>query len=148
MSRPEPRLVAKILSLPDVQALGITHVYPIKIPQGEPYPGIVYQVLEDTPNSPADGRCLGHTLRIRVTCLARTTSGVPGYQAIRTLASAVEGDSSPTTEPSGISGWQDDEGQCWIKERSQDGLGTIMDGSDEFEAYVIDQFYFTAYTLN
>jgi len=145
MSRPEPRLITKILSLSAVQALGITAVYPLKIPQGIPYPGVVYQVTRDWPESPADGRCNTHWCRIRVTCLARVTAGVPGYQAVRALASAIEGDSNPVTEPTGISGWFDSEGNCWIKEESMDGLGTIIEGTDEFEAYAIDQFYLTAY---
>lgn len=146
MSRPEPRLIAKILSIPAVKALGITAVYPLKIPQGQAYPGVVYQVVRDWPESPADGRCNTHWCQIRVTCLARVTTGVPGYELVRQLASAIEGDSNPQQTPSGVSGWLDDEGNVWEKEQSADGLGTIMEGTDEFEAYAIDLFFKTVYT--
>ena len=137
------------MSLPAIQEIGITKVYPLKIPappRGQ-YPGIVYQVIRDWPESAADGRAEGHWCQIRISCLARETTGTPGYQAIRTIASAIEGDSNPDpeSEPSGLSGWKDDEGNVWLKEYSADGMGTIIEGTDEFEAYVIDQFYRTAY---
>jgi hypothetical protein len=147
MSRPEPRLVAKILSLQAVQDLGITQIHPILVPQGRPYPAIVYQVLRDWPESPADGRTDSHWIKIRVSCLAR---GSDGYAAIRALATAVEGDSGRQAdgsmgEPSGVSGWLDDEGNCWLKEESFDEGGEIQSGTDHIEAYCINQIYQTAY---
>lgn len=147
MSRPEPRLITKILSLPAVQALGITEMYPLKIPAHKPYPGIVYQVVRDWPNDPADGRAHGHFIQIRVTCLAKETTGVPGYKAIRTLATAVVGDMHPHTEPTGIAGWYDTEDNVWLLDESSDSMGTIIDGTDQFEAYAIDLFFRTTYTL-
>jgi hypothetical protein len=151
MSRPEPRLVAKILSLPAVKAIGITKVYPLKIPMAPngQYPGIVYQLMDDRPVDDSMGRAEGHQATIRVTCLARESTGVPGYSAVKTIATAIEGDSNPdpTKTPSGISGWVDTEGNVWTKENSFDEMGSIIEGSDDFEAYAINLIFKTAYSV-
>jgi hypothetical protein len=148
MSRPEPRLVTKILSLEAVKAAGISEVFPLKIPQNKSYPGVVYQLLSDTPIDDSMGRAAGHQARIRIACLARQSSGVAGYAAAKNLAAAIEGDSNPdmSKTPSGIAGWRDTEGNVWVKERSFDELGTIISGTDEFEAYAINLIVLTAYS--
>jgi hypothetical protein len=149
MSRPEPRLVTEILSLPAVQSIGITRVYPLKIPAAPKgsYPGIVYQLLEDRPIDDSEGRSAGHQCKIRVSCLARESEGVPGYNAAKAIAIAIEGDSNPdpSEATSGIAGWKDTEGNVWCKENSFDEMGTVIEGTDQFEAYVVSLIFTTAY---
>lgn len=151
MSRPEPRLVAKIVSLPAVQAMNIAQVYPLKIPEpgaGGSYPGIVYQLLEDKGTDDSMGRSAGEQCKIRVSCLARESTGQPGYAAVKAMALAIEGNADPDTteEPTGIRGWVDDEGNVWLKENSFDEMGTIIEGTDQFEAFIVSIIFTTAYS--
>jgi hypothetical protein len=148
VSRPEPRLITQILGLTAVKTLGLTAIYPLKIPQGKPYPGVVYQVIRDWPEDDSSGRAAGHHIRIRITCLAQESTGAPGYAAVRAMASAIEGDSNPNpaTLPSGIAGWKDGEGNVWRKLESFDEMGSVVEGSDQFEAYGINIVFETAYS--
>ena len=149
MSLPHALLVAQLKSLPAVQAIVGTSVYPIIVPQnmqGQGYPAVVYQVVGNTPENYADGTTGSFTMRVRISCLALTTAGQQGYSNSWALAEAIIGNCEPTS-PSGLAGWNDGSGNVWMLEECFDEIGTILAGRDQFEAFVVNLIFLIQYAV-
>ena len=144
---PQARLVAKLKSLEAVTALIGQSVWPIIAPQGTAYPHLVYQVLSDDPVNSAGGTTPTSNMKIRIAALALVSGGQSAYTAAWALASAVRGDCDPAA-PTGISGWQDDQGSVWHLEDCFDEMGTITAGTDAFDAYVANLVFNVWYTVD
>ena len=149
MSLPHSLLVARLESLPAVQTIVGTSVFPIIVPQNNTssgYPAVVYQVIGNTPENYADGTTGSFTMRVRISCLALTGPGLQGYTNAWALAEAVIGNCDPTT-PTGLAGWDDGSGNIWMLEESFDEIGTIMTGRDQYEAMIVNMIFLIQYSV-
>ena len=147
MSLPQARLVAQLKTLAAVTELIGSAIFPMIAPQGTAYPHLVYQVLSDTPVNSAGGATPTSNMKIRVAALSLASGGQSAYAAAWALASAVRGDCA-VSEPSGISGWRDPAGSIWHLEDCFDEMGTIVSGSDTFDAYVCNLVFSVWYTVD
>ena len=134
MSDPRDRMVAKLKGMAAVSALIGTRLWPIRAPQGQSQPYIVYRMVDMVPINHAAGTTSSNYMRIQLDLCATT------YDGAKALAVAVKGDEDEET-PTGLSGWVDPDSRVWHLEMEQEDIGSDIPGRDSPEVFRVMQHY-------
>jgi Protein of unknown function (DUF3168) len=88
----EEAICQRVESLADVIALAGSRVYLDKAPQGDPYPVVVVQLIDDPDDYHLRGPDGARRARVQVDVYAHESSGVDAYDQATMLAEAINGD--------------------------------------------------------